>query len=531
MTDAMQAEGTRWAIAAPHGPAAQAGAAAFERGGSAIDAALAAAATLSVAYPHMCGIGGDLFAVVHRPEGDTLAVNASGRSPAAADPDDVRRRHGDVMPTRGPDTVTVPGAVSGWEALHRIGGRRPWAEALTEAIRLAQDGAIVSRSLASLLDGPEGAPIVRADPGLASVFAPGGEALALGDTFRQPSLGRTLEALARGGAEALYRGRIGQAYVRGLRAAGSPISLEDLAAHEASIVPPLLGRSEAVGVHLAVAPPNSQGYALLQLLSALDRLRADPDPHGAGAGTLARIFLESLRDVRRHLADPERMTVHPSTLLDDGHMAAFCEAVSSPVGEPGPSLLRPTGDTIAIVAADADGMTVTLIQSLFHGLGSGICEPQTGIVAHDRGACFTLRPGVPNSFAPRVRPLHTLLPAIVLDDLGRASGAGTMGGFQQAQIDVQTIVHAFAGEMTPSQAVAAPRWVLDDLPGTSGLPEILIEADMTALARDALEASGLPTREIPALDERAGHAQMVRRFEGRLLAGTDPRADGAALAD
>ena len=522
------ANGSRWAIATPHLAATEAGAAAFERGGNAIDAALAAAVTLAVTYPHMCGVGGDLFAVVERrghEGGDTLAVNSSGRAPRAADPDALRAAHGDVVPVRGPAPITVPGAVAGWDALHRLGARLPWAEAFTTGIAAAHDGVDLAPSLAQTLADPD-APF-GADPGMAEVFYPGGAPLPAGERFANPALGRTLEAIAAGGAEALYRGEVGAAYVRGLRAARSPIAEADLAAHEAEILSPLSGRFR--DLHVQVAPPNSQGFSLLQILAAVERLGLDPDPHGPDAGMLARVFAVALRDVVRHLADPDRMTTHVSTLLDDGHLAALCDEARGDLA----ALFappKPGGDTIALVTADAEGHAVSLIQSLFHGFGSGILEPVTGIVAHDRGACFTLAADLPNTFAPGARPLHTLLPALVHREGALVGVAGTMGGYQQAQIDTQTIVRAFALGQSPEDAVAAPRFIVDDLPEGGGIPAAVAEADVPAPAVEAIEAAGLAVDRVGSRDPWVGHAHLIRLRDGALEAGSDPRADGGALA-
>jgi gamma-glutamyltranspeptidase/glutathione hydrolase len=186
------------------------------------------------------------------------------------------------------------------------------------------------------------------------------------------------------------------------------------------------------------------------------------------------------------------------------------------------------------VAADADGHAVSLIQSLFHGFGSGILEPTTGIVAHDRGGCFTLLPGLPNTFAPGALPLHTLLPAVLTGADGLAGVAGTMGGYQQAQIDAQTIVRGFALGMHPADAVRAPRWIVDDLPATwpvdGSLPGVFAEADVPAATVEAIEAAGLQVRRAGTLDETVGHAHLIRVTADGLEAGSDPRADGGALA-
>jgi gamma-glutamyltranspeptidase/glutathione hydrolase len=224
------------------------------------------------------------------------------------------------------------------------------------------------------------------------------------------------------------------------------------------------------------------------------------------------------------------MTVHPSTLLDDGHLAAFCDSVRSPLAG-GNGAARPGGDTIALVTIDAGGMAVSLVQSLFWAFGSGILEPETGILAHNRGACFTLAPSLPNTYAPGALPLHTLLPVVLLDEDHRLVGAaGTKGGYQQAQIDAQTIAQAFARGLGPADAVAAPRWIVDDLPTGDGLPAVVAEHDVPRRATDAIAAAGFALQRVDPRPSWVGHAHLVRRVGRDLLAGTDPRADGVALA-
>jgi gamma-glutamyltranspeptidase/glutathione hydrolase len=526
----LSATGRSWAIATPHTAATEAGAAAFERGGTAIDAALAAAITLAVVYPHNCGVGGDLFALVQRADaegGQILAVNSSGRAPRAADPDALRAAHGSTMPLRGPATVVVPGAVAGWEALHALGARLPWAEHFVEAIGWAHGGITMPLDLREWHGLPTTIETFASDPGMAEIFFPGGSIHPVGSPVRQPALGRTLEALAAGGAEALYRGPIGAAYASGLAAAGAPITREDLAAHQPLTLPPLIGAWR--DLHVRVAPPNSPGYSLLQILAAADRLGLDPDPSGPDAGTWARIFLAAERDVRRHLGDPAHMDVHPPTLLSDGHLAAFCDEVREDLGTDR-GLPKPGGDTIALVAADAEGHAVSLIQSLFHSYGSGILEPTTGIIASDRGACFTLEGDRPGSYRPGTLPPHTLLPALVHGGLGLRAVVGTMGGYQQPQIDAQTIAGALALGRSAAEAVRAPRFVVDDLPSGDALPGAIAEAGVPDTAVEAIEARGLQVARTHDLDDDLGHAQFILATRDGFAAGSDPRAHGGALA-
>ena len=512
------ASGPTWAIATPHEEATRAGAAAFEGGGNAVDAALRAATVLAVVYPHMCGVGGDLFALVQRPDGETLAVSSSGRAPAAAD----AAGAGHAMPIRGPVPITVPGAVAGWRAVHGTGAVLPWDRAFSRAIELAIDGVPIARSLAATLAAPDES--FGGDPGLSAIFFADGIPSPAGATVYQPALGATLAGIAEGGPEALYGGDIGRAYVRGLSGAGSPITIEDLSAHRALVLPPLAAAFR--DLHVSVVPPNSQGFVLLEILALLERLRIDADPHGPAAGTIARVFASSARDRDRHLGDPEHMTVHPSTLLDDGHLASLADEIRLERAATPPP--RPSGDTIALVTADAEGFAVSLIQSLFWGFGSGICEPTTGIVAQNRGACFTLEPGHPNAFAPGKLPAHTLMPVVVHDESGLAAVAGSMGGYAQPQINAQTLLHLMGGA-SPAEAVAAPRWILERSEPSSAA-RIVIEAGVREEARRSLESLPYPATVVPDLSDELGHAQLIRVRSDGFDAGSDPRSDGGSLA-
>jgi gamma-glutamyltranspeptidase len=515
------ASGPTWAIATPHEEATRAGADAFERGGNAVDAALRAATVLAVAYPHMCGVGGDLFALVQRPDGETLAVSSSGRAPAAADPSATRGAD-HAMPIRGPVPITVPGAVAGWRALHGTGAVQPWNEGFSRAIELAIDGVPVARSLAETLAAPDEP--FGGDPGLSAIFFADGIPSPLGATVRQGALGATLTAIAQDGPEALYGGSIGRAYVRGLNDAGSPMAIEDLAAHRALVLPPLGAAFR--DLHISVVPPNSQGFVLLEILTLLERLGIEADPHGHEAGTIARVFASSARDRDRHLADPDHMTVHPSTLLDDGHLASLADEIR--LERPATLPSRPNGDTIALVAADAEGFAVSLIQSLFWGFGSGICEPTTGIVAQNRGACFTLEPGHPNAFAGGKLPAHTLMPALVHDERGVVAVAGSMGGYAQPQINAQTLLHLLGGA-APADAVAAPRWILERREPASPA-RIVIEEGVPAEARRSLGSLPYPATVVPDRSDELGHAHLIRVRPAGFDAGADPRSDGGSLA-
>jgi gamma-glutamyltranspeptidase len=470
----LRASGTRWAIASPHTVATEAGAVAFERGGNALDAALAAAVTLAVSYPHNGGVGGDLFALVHRPDGSSIAVNASGRAPAGVDAAALHARYGATLPEAGPDPITVPGAVSGWAALHAEGARLTWSDAFGAAIALAHGGVAISRSLADELGGR--ASLLLTDPGMSSVFFAGGEPLPLGTLFRQPALGNTLQTIAEEGPAALYGGRVGERYAAGLQAVGSPMTAEDLARHSADLVAPLISRYRDLDVR--VVPPNSQGFALLQMLDLVVRLEIDPDPLGPDAGVLALAFAEANHDRDHHLAD-------------------------------------------------ADGWAVSLIQSLWDSFGSGILEPETGIIAHDRGNCFTLEPGHPNALAPGKRPFHTLMPVLAHREGRLRAVAGSMGGTSQPQINAHNLIRTMDLGMTAADAVAAPRWTV----WNDGAPLATVEGRVPDRTVERLRDAGFGIDILHDLDASVGHAHMILiGADGRFDVGSDPRADGGTLA-
>lgn len=521
------ASGPRWAIATPHTLATEAGAVAFERGGNALDAAVAAAVTLAVAYPHMCGVGGDLFALVQQPAGGAVAVNASGRAPSGADPVAAAVAGEGAMPQRGPHSVTVPGAVSGWEALHRLGASLPWSELFTQAVALALGGVAVSRSLAATLAEPDGPRDPSRDP-LAAIFAPDGSPQLEGMLVRQPALGATLQRIAAEGPGALYGGEVGERYAAGLAAAGVPIVPEDLAAHRADLGSPLRARYRDVDV--LVHPPNSQGFLLLEILATVERLGIDPDPLGPSAGTLARLFRAAGRDRDLHLADPDAMRVHPSTLLDDGHLAALAdEARGGPGGlRAGPHAA--SGDTIALVAADDEGRGVSLIQSLFGGFGSGILEPSTGIVAHSRGGCFTVDRNHPNVLSPFKRPAHTLMPVLVQRGGRFEATTGTMGGYGQPQINAINLIRTFDLDVAAGDAVAMPRWLVGGMDPGGAEASVLAEAGVPEIVRASLQEAGFRVDTVGEQDEAVGHAHLIRLGTAGFTAGADPRSDGDAQA-
>jgi gamma-glutamyltranspeptidase len=511
--------GRRFAIATPHVEATVAGAEAFDAGGNAVDAALVAATTLAVVYPHMCGVGGDLFALIHEPDGRTVVLNASGAAPAASDVDSLRRQH-ERMPQSGPHCVTVPGAVSGWWQLALHWSNLGFAPAFARAIALAREGVPVARSLgAGLLAHAER---VFADPGLRDVFARDGGTLGEGAALVQRSLARTLEAIVDGGPDVVYGGEVGAAIADHLGSLGSAMTIDDLVAHQPELDSPLMLRYRDLDV--SVAPPNSQGFVLLQILAAIERLSIDPDPLGPDAGVLAEVFRVTAIDRDRHNADPRYARVPVGTLLDEGHLAGIVDQVREPTSA------VPTAshdDTVALVAADDTGLAVALIQSLFDGFGSGILDPSTGVVLHSRGSAFSLDPSHPNVLAGGKRPAHTLLPVVVHREGRLAAVTGTMGRGGQPQIDAMSLVRSFDLGMDAASAVSAPRWLVGGMELGGSERTLVAEASVPDPTRGAFESAGYAVETVGALDEDVGHAQLIRvRDDGAFEAGSDPRADG-----
>jgi gamma-glutamyltranspeptidase/glutathione hydrolase len=497
----------RYAIATPHTAATAAGVAAFEAGGNAVDAALAAACAIAVVYPHMNAVGGDVMALVH--DGAAHAVNGSGRAPAALPPGPV--------PLRGVGAITVPGAVRAWQTLAGRWGSRPLSEALLGAAALAHAGVPVARSLARTA--ADCADVIAADAGLSAVFAPGGVILREGDPLVQTALGDTLERLAARGADDLYQGKTAAILTEGLAALHAPLAAADLKAHRTD-VSPALRHTVGADTFLTMGP-NSQGYLLPQIMDVAARTRLR-DPFGHGAPLLAAIFACAAADRDRHLADPAAMRTDVDELLSEAHLTRMAADVVGPAGVP-TAWPRAAGDTIALVATDSS-LRVSLIQSIYYGFGSGVLEPRTGILLHNRGACFSADAESPNAPAPGKRPLHTLMPLMAECD-GRVSWvAGTMGGHAQPQIHAQLLLRHRAGEGTQA-AVGGPRFIVgEEVPGLA----ISVEEGFES-AWSAFTDWGATPVAIPAGSGLAGHSHAIAiGADGSFDAGSDPRADGAA---
>lgn len=500
----------RGAVATSHHLATEAGAAALEAGGNAIDAALAAAATLCVVYPNNVALGGDLVALVRDPEGEIRFLNGTGTAPAAQSLDALRAKHGEAPPLRGIDTVTVPGGVCGWNSLHELGATRAWGDHFAAAIEHAEQGHPAAASVAAAL--VEGREFLERDPGARAVFFPHGEPLSEGEPLVQPALAETLRRIAEGGSAEFYEGETADRWIAGLRRLGSRIVKQDAIDYSAYWTEPLEG--EYAGLRVLTGPPNTSGFMLLRALNAVAAGIADP--LGAGAGELSRAFHESNLVRAAELADPRF----------DGASGADLVAMPAPDRRLR-GAAKASGDTVGLSAVGSDGWAVSFINSVYWGFGAHILEPDTGIVFQNRGTSFSLDPESPNAFAPGKRPRHTLMPVMVLRGDELAYVPATMGGSAQPQIHAQLLLRMLDGA-SPDEATRAPRWMIAEARG-DGPAVAVVEADLSQAARRSIRDAGFSLETVPPNTEDLGHANVIRIDPNGFAAASDPRSDGSVL--
>jgi gamma-glutamyltranspeptidase/glutathione hydrolase len=524
--------GEKGMITAPHRAAAEAGAAVLAEGGNAIEAIVAAAATIAVVYPHMNGIGGDAFFLIAEPGKPQKVIDACGAAGSLAIIERYERKGYDTIPARGADAaLTVAGAVSGWslaaEAAASLGGRIPRRELLADAVRRAREGTAVTRSHARGI--AEHRAELEAVPGFARHFFIDGKPPEAGAPFRQERLADTLEQIAHSGFRDFYRGDISIAIAADLEELGAPVTRGDLSGHEARVREPLsLRLNDAT---LFNTPPPTQGVASLIILGLFDRLgvkRGESFEHHHGLMEATR-HGNAVRDAE--VTDPAfGSDVKP--YLADAWLDA--EAVKIDRKRAGASVtLSPPGDTIWMGAIDAKGLAVSFIQSIFFEFGSGLVLPRTGILWQNRGFSFSLDPRARNPLAPGRKPFHTLNPALARFDDGRVMVYGSMGGDGQPQFQSQIFTRAARFGMTIGDAVAAPRWRMGRTWAGKATTEVVMENRFDPDLVAALESAG---HNVVVLGEGysdgMGHAGAVlRRADGRIFGAADPRADGAALAE
>ncbi|MBW3663111.1 MAG: gamma-glutamyltransferase family protein [Actinobacteria bacterium] len=504
----------RACVASPHHLASAAGVATLSQGGNAVDAAVAANLVLAVVTPYHCGVGGDLFATVW--DGEAHAYAGAGRAPAAATLERVRDEIGEAMPSMGGMTVTVPGAVRGWFDLLERFGRRSFGELATRAIGYARDGFVVSEAAMEFL-GPAQEHL-RDYGAWRSVY----REAAAGKVLRQPALARTLEVISEEGPEAFYAGAVAEDIVETVRARHGLMTEDDLAAHRGDWVTPLSCTYRDVDV--LEHPPPTQGITALTALAVLDVLGALPTEQIARTHLQIEAVKVALADRDEHLGDPDHLDIDPEQLLAERRVQRIAAALDPRRAAPWRGREAAAG-TAAMTVADADGMLVSLLQSNYQGFGSGLHVPQWGINLHDRGAMFVLEPDHPNAIGPGKRPLHTLIPGMVLRAGEPYLVFGTMGGDGQAQTHVQLLGHIVDDGTDLQTALDSPRWVI----AVTDASVILESGPGSTDLAEGLERLGHRVTVVGRRDHLMGHAHAIS-VDGHGYSGaTDQRTEGAVL--
>lgn len=520
----------------------------LRQGGSAVDAAIAANAALGLMEPTGNGIGGDLFAIVWDPETQELhGYNGSGRSPRGRSLEQLKAKLGDRrgIPAHGSLPVTVPGTVDGWFALHERFGSLPMSTVLAPSIAYAKDGFPVAPVIAMYwqrshqaferIAAQPDSPLEEFD-NARSTFFPGGRAPKAGERFRNPDLARTLEMLASDGREAFYAGPVAQTIDAYMQRIGGDLRAEDLAAHRGEWVEP--GHVTYRGYEVYELPPNGQGYAALQMLGILEHF--DFGPHDRGSPEVLHVITEAKRlafeDLAKYYADPAFSPAPLDGLLSESYARerfALIQADSVLVAEPGTPTLEGPGDTTYLTVADGRGMMVSLIQSNYRGMGSGLVPDGLGFMLQDRGQLFSLDEGHANVYAPGKRPFHTIIPAFVTKDGEPWLSFGVMGGAMQPQGHVQVLVNLIDYGMNLQEAGDAARIRHEGGRQPTGIDEdprgvLYVESGVPAATIEALRAIG--HRVELGKGGFGGYQAIMRDPEtGMYVGATEMRKDGLAI--
>jgi gamma-glutamyltranspeptidase/glutathione hydrolase len=497
----------------------------LKRGGNAIDAAIAASATLQVVYPFVCGLGGDVFMLIYDAQsGGLYGLNGSGHSAQAATIERYHELGYTTMPTLGIHTVTVPGCVSGWNAAMERFGSLSLASALVPAISYAEEGFPVGPGLHAALTHTS----TRAEihHSWHAHFLPDTTVPPVGAVARFPTLARTLRTLATNGAEAFYRGEIAEQIAAFFTREGGLITRDDLAHHQSDWVTPLSVPFADMRVY--ELPPNTQGVTALQMLGIVDPLRLGADPLAPETVHLAVEAKKlAFADRAAYLTDPAYMRVNPEELIDPDYLTSRRMLIDPKHAQSSFAAGSFTGDTVYLCAADRNGNVVSLIQSNYMGFGSGVVVDDTGIVLHNRGAYFSLDSHAANALAPAKRTLHTLIPSMALRNGRPAIVFGTMGGDGQPQTHLQVYTAIARFGLNMQQAIELPRWTHGN---TTEGETLLMENRFPPTTLDALRRRGHAIEEDQAWSSAMGHASGIifDAVTGVMQGGSDPRAEGIA---
>ncbi|NJN19140.1 MAG: gamma-glutamyltransferase family protein [Oscillochloris sp.] len=511
-------------VATSHPLASQAGMQILQAGGTAIDAAIAAAAALALLEPTANGLGGDGFALIW--DGEKLhGINGSGRAPAALTVEALARAGHSEMPTHGWFPVTVPGVVKLWADMHERFGALPLEQVLRPAIAYAEEGAPVPVMTSQWWQNGIAAAKQRNGPeftGFLPTYSIDGRAPQAGERFRSPGHARTLRLIAAQGADVFYRGEIAAAIVAFARETGGLIGAEDLAGHSSEWVDPI--STTYRGHTVCEIPPNGQGIAALMALGALDNLDFAGHPRDSAAAYHPQIEAIKLAfaDAFAYVADPAKVEVPIAAMLDRERLAQRASLISDHAQDFGPSEL-PRGGTVYFCVSDRDGRMVSMIQSTYMGFGSGVVIPGYGISMHNRGAGFVTTPAHPNQVAPGRRPFHTIIPGFLMREGKPVGPFGVMGGHMQPQGHAQVIVNTLDYGMHPQAALDAPRWRWE----RSG--QLHLEQETPRHIVEGLLARGHRV-EIDSTLSGFGRGQIIWRMDsGDYVAGTESRTDGSAI--
>jgi gamma-glutamyltranspeptidase/glutathione hydrolase len=496
--------------------AAQAGLQMLAAGGTAVDAILATAITLSLVEPVSNGIGSDAYAIVW--DGRKLhGLNASGRSPAAWTPDYFKGRS--AMPVRGWDTVTVPGCVSAWVELHQKFGKLPFKRLFEPAIHYGREGFLVSPTIAGQWE--KQVAELKEQPGFAKAFLPGGRAPRAGERFKFKEHALALEQIAGTKGKAFYKGELAEKIDAAARKQGGALRASDLAAHQSDWVKPL--QMDYRGYTLHEIPPNGQGIVALMALGMLEHF--DMRSHPVDGPDSLHLQIEAIKlafaDAWRYVADIDHMKpVRPEHLLDREYLKSRAKLIDPKRAQDFGPGAPPKGGTVYLTAADASGMMVSFIQSNYMGFGSGVVVD--GISMQNRGGTFVLQDGHPNGVGPRKRPYQTIIPGFVTRNGKPVMSFGVMGGTMQPQGHAQVMVRIADYDQSPQAACDGPRFRF-----VQGL-QVSVEDNFPKAPLEELQRRG---HRIVSIDDynQFGSAQLIWKLEGGYFAASDPRRDGQAV--